>query len=458
MARYELTLPKMGESVAEATITNWLKEVGDTIEMDEAVLEIATDKVDSEVPSEVAGVLVEILFNKDDLVQVGQTIAIIETEGGATPEPKTQSAPVKAIQEVAKTVESAKQFFASPQITSQDFSDSEKFFSPLVRNISKQEGVSIEELESISGSGTDGRVTKNDLLDYIENRSKTPVVAQNTAQVETSSQEKTIAQPTPEVSKVEQPKPPTPVSQPKVAPISVNGQDEIIEMDRMRKLISGYMMKSIQTSAHVQSFIEVDVTNIWEWRLKNKDAFEKREGEKLTFTPIFMEIVAKALKDFPMMNIAVEGDYIIKKKNINLGMAAALPNGNLIVPVIKNADQLNLLGMAKAVNDLGNRAKAGKLKPDDTQGGTYTVTNVGTFGSVFGTPIINQPEVGILALGAIRKVPAVIETEDGDFIGIRNKMFLSHSYDHRVVDGALGGSFVKRVAEYMEAFDINRDF
>ena len=460
MARFELKLPKMGESVAEATITNWLKEVGDRIEMDEAVLEIATDKVDSEVPSEVAGVLVEILFGKDDLVQVGQTIAIIETEGGAIAEPKkeVESAPVQAIQEVAKTVESAKDFVAAPQTTNQDFSDSEKFFSPLVRNISKQEGVSIEELESISGSGTDGRVTKNDLLDYIENRSKTPVATQNTATVESKPQSETVAQPTPEISKVELPKPTATVAQPKVAPVSVNGQDEIIEMDRMRKLISGYMMKSIQTSAHVQSFIEVDVTNIWEWRLKNKDRFEKREGEKLTFTPIFMEIVAKALKDFPMMNIAVDGDYIIKKKNINLGMAAALPNGNLIVPVIKNADQLNLLGMAKAVNDLGNRAKAGKLKPDDTQGGTYTVTNVGTFGSVFGTPIINQPEVGILALGAIRKVPSVIETEDGDFIGIRNKMFLSHSYDHRVVDGALGGSFVKRVAEYMEAFDINRDF
>ena len=239
-------------------------------------------------------------------------------------------------------------------------------------------------------------------------------------------------------------------------PPSVNGQDEIVEMDRMRKLISGYMVQSVQTSAHVQSFIEVDVTNIWDWREKNKNSFEKREGEKLTFTPIFMEIVAKALKDFPGMNISVDGDYIIKKKNINLGMAAALPNGNLIVPVIKNADQLNLLGMAKAVNDLGNRAKAGKLKPDDTQGGTYTVTNVGTFGSVFGTPIINQPQVGILALGAIRKVPAVIETPDGDFIGIRKKMFLSHSYDHRVVDGALGGSFVKRVADYMEAFDPNK--
>jgi len=449
MARFELKLPKMGESVAEATITNWLKEVGDKIEADEAVLEIATDKVDSEVPSEVPGVLVEKLFGKDDLVQVGQTIAIIETEGGAVTETIQEAAPA-AVAEVTKTVESAKEYVAAPvAATKQDFSNSDKFYSPLVRNIAKEEGISIAELDAIPGSGSDGRVTKNDVLDFIANRGKAPAVAETPSPVAAISSE---------VSKTEQPKQAVAAPQPKAMPVSVNGQDEIIEMDRMRKLISGYMMKSIQTSAHVQSFIEVDVTNIWDWREKNKNAFEKREGEKLTFTPIFMEIVAKALKDFPMMNIAVDGDYIIKKKNINLGMAAALPNGNLIVPVIKNADQLNLIGMAKAVNDLGNRAKAGKLKPDDTQGGTYTVTNVGTFGSVFGTPIINQPEVGILALGAIRKVPAVIETPEGDFIGIRKKMFLSHSYDHRVVDGALGGSFVKRVAEYMEAFDENRDF
>ena len=429
MAKFELKLPKMGESVAEATVTNWLKKVGDTIEMDEAVLEIATDKVDSEVPSEVSGTLVEILFNTDDVVQVGQTLAIIETEGGAvatTPEVKAD-APV-AIEEVAKAVQVAKEIVAPA-----DFSGSDKFFSPLVKNIAKEEGISLAELESISGSGKDGRVNKEDLLNYIKNRgSQTSVqltpVAQNTQPVTSNPQ-----------------------------PVSVNGGDEIVEMDRMRKLISGYMVASVQTSAHVQSFIEVDVTNIVKWRDKVKNSFEKREGEKLTFTPIFMEAVAKALKDFPGMNISVDGDFIIKRKNINLGMAAALPNGNLIVPVIKNADQLNLVGMAKAVNDLGNRAKAGKLKPDDTQGGTYTVTNVGTFGSVFGTPIINQPQVGILALGAIRKVPAVIETPEGDFIGIRQKMFLSHSYDHRVVDGALGGSFVKRVADYLEAWDINRD-
>ena len=433
MAKFELKLPKMGESVAEATITNWLKDVGDTIEMDEVVLEIATDKVDSEVPSEVSGTLTEVLFQIDDIVQVGQTIAIIETEGG-----DVEATPVKvesAVQEIVKTVEVAKETVT----TTADFTTSEKFFSPLVKNIANAEGVSVTELESIQGSGKDARVTKDDILSYIKNRG-TQTATTSTAAVFQSKPTSVAA--TPAV---------------KAAPVSVNGGDEIVEMDRMRKLISGYMVQSLQTSAHVQSFIEVDVTNIVNWRNKIKNSFEKREGEKLTFTPIFMEVVAKALKDFPMMNISVEGDFIVKKKNINLGMAAALPNGNLIVPVIKNADQLNLVGMAKAVNDLANRSRAGKLKPDDTQGGTYTVTNVGIFGSVFGTPIINQPQVGILALGAIRKVPAVIETPEGDFIGIRQKMFLSHSYDHRVVDGALGGSFVKRVAEYLEAWDTNRE-
>jgi 2-oxoglutarate dehydrogenase E2 component (dihydrolipoamide succinyltransferase) len=343
-----------------------------------------------------------------------------------------EAIPAAVVAEVAKTVDAAKESVAAPV----DFSDSEKFLSPLVKNIAKEEGVSVAELESISGTGKEGRVTKNDILDYVKNRSNQPAVSTPVVAVQ-----KIVA---------------APVAQ-KAAPVSVSGGDEIIEMDRMRKLIAGYMVASVQTSAHVQSFIEVDVTNIVRWREKNKNAFEKREGEKLTYTPIFMEAVAKALTDFPGMNISVDGDFIIKKKNINLGMAASLPNGNLIVPVIKNADQLNLVGMAKAVNDLGGRAKAGKLKPDDTQGGTYTVTNVGTFGSVFGTPILNQPQVGILALGAIRKMPAVIETPEGDFIGIRQKMFLSHSYDHRVVDGALGGSFVKRVAEYLEAFDVNRD-
>jgi 2-oxoglutarate dehydrogenase E2 component (dihydrolipoamide succinyltransferase) len=441
MAKFELKLPKMGESVAEATITNWLKNVGETIAADEAVLEIATDKVDSEVPSEVSGTLTEILFQVNDVVKVGQTIAIIETQGiSASAERGSVTSNAfemaVAVTEVSKTIESAKE-----NVAPADFSGSDKFFSPLVKNIAKEEGVSVSELENISGSGKDGRVTKEDILKFVETRNSKfesqPIqTITHVAQLETRNSQPTT----------------------QAIPVSVNGGDEIIEMDRMRKLISGYMMASVQTSAHVQSFIEVDVTNIVKWREKVKVAFEKREGEKLTFTPIMMEAVAKALKDFPGMNISVDGDFIIKKKNINLGMAAALPNGNLIVPVIKNADQLNLVGMAKAVNDLGNRAKAGKLKPDDTQGGTYTVTNVGTFGSVFGTPIINQPQVGILALGAIRKVPAVIETPEGDFIGIRQKMFLSHSYDHRVVDGALGGSFVKRVADYLEAFDINREY
>jgi 2-oxoglutarate dehydrogenase E2 component (dihydrolipoamide succinyltransferase) len=435
MAKYELTLPKMGESVAEATITNWLKKVGDTITADEAVLEIATDKVDSEVPSEVSGTLVEILFQVNDVVQVGQTIAIIETEGGAPAD--AAPAEVKAIE---TQIEKAAQTIAPAVVeetSTLDVSSSDRFYSPLVKNIAKQEGISASELEQIAGTGKEGRVTKEDILNYLKNRGTKPAVAAPVTPA------KAVASSTPAV---------------KAAPISVNGQDEIIEMDRMRKMISHHMVQSVQTSAHVQSFIEVDVTNIVKWRERVKSSFEKREGEKLTFTPIFMEAVAKAIKDFPMINISVEGDFIIKKKNINLGMAAALPNGNLIVPVIKNADQLNLVGMTKQVNDLAFRAKNNQLKPDDIQGGTYTVTNVGTFGSVFGTPIINQPQVAILALGAIRKVPAVIETPEGDFIGIRHKMFLSHSYDHRVVDGALGGSFVKRVAEYLESFDVNREF
>jgi 2-oxoglutarate dehydrogenase E2 component (dihydrolipoamide succinyltransferase) len=434
MAKFELKLPKMGESVAEATITNWLKNVGDTISADEAVLEIATDKVDSEVPSEVSGTLTEILFQVNDVVKVGQTIAIIETEV----ENASTSAPAQVVEatETAASPATDNQQPSTPVVAPADFKTSDKFYSPLVKNIATAEGISVAELETVSGSGKDGRVTKEDILNYIKNRGSQPTVAASNTQPSIINQQPTT----------------------QAVPVSVNGGDEIVEMDRMRKLISGYMVASLQTSAHVQSFIEVDVTNIVKWRDRVKNAFEKREGEKLTFTPIFMEAVAKALKDFPGMNISVDGEFIIKRKNINLGMAAALPNGNLIVPVIKNADQLNLVGMAKAVNDLGNRAKAGKLKPDDTQGGTYTVTNVGTFGSVFGTPIINQPQVGILALGAIRKVPAVIETPEGDFIGIRQKMFLSHSYDHRVVDGALGGSFVKRVADYLEAFDVNREY
>ncbi|WP_283640891.1 dihydrolipoamide acetyltransferase family protein [Mesonia mobilis] len=436
MAKFELKLPKMGESVAEATITNWLKEVGDTIEEDEAVLEIATDKVDSEVPSEVDGVLVEKLFGPDDVVQVGQTIAIIETEGeveNASETTSTSEETTETSANVAAVEETVNQ--AKATASNEDYKDSDRFYSPLVKNIAKEENISFEELESVKGTGKDGRVTKDDILAYVKNRGEQQ--AKPATQSPASAPQKAAPKPA-------------------ATPISVNGEDEIIEMSRMGKMISHHMVNSVQTSAHVQSFIEVDVTKIWNWRNKVKNEFAKREGEKLTFTPIFMEAVAKAIKDFPLINISVDGDKIIKRKNINLGMAAALPDGNLIVPVIKNADQLNLVGLAKKVNDLATRARAGKLKPDDTQGGTYTVTNVGTFGSIMGTPIINQPQVGILALGAIRKVPAVIETPDGDFIGIRYKMFLSHSYDHRVVNGALGGQFVQRVAQYLEGFDVDQ--
>jgi 2-oxoglutarate dehydrogenase E2 component (dihydrolipoamide succinyltransferase) len=440
MARFELKLPKMGESVAEATITSWLKEVGDTIELDDAVVEIATDKVDSEVPSEVEGVLIEVLFNQDDIVKVGETIAVIETSGEDS-ESEVSSPQVvvePSVTEVEKTLEVAKD---STSVPIEKKSATGKFYSPLVRNIAQAEGVSMQELEVIAGTGNDGRVTKNDILSYLENKTSTP--------------EKVIVEaPTPIVRKET-----TPIqkSQP-VVPVSVNGGDEVIEMTRMGKLVAKHMVDSVQKSAHVQSFIEIDVTNIAKWRDKVKDAFLKREGEKLTFTPILMHAVASTIKKFPMINIAVDGDTIIKRKNINLGMAAALADGNLIVPVIKNADQLNLVGMTKSVNDLANRARTSQLKPDDIQGGTYTVTNVGSFGSVMGTPIINQPQVAILALGAIRKVPAVIETSEGDFIGIRQKMFVSHSYDHRVVNGALGGMFIKSLKETLEAWDVNQEF
>ena len=436
MAKFELKLPKMGESVAEATITSWLKQVGDTIELDEAVVEIATDKVDSEVPSEVEGKLVEVLFEQDTVVAVGQTIAIIETDGNEetpiqTLEEKEEI--VEQVEQVQQTIEAASVIKNSP-ITKT--SDSGKFFSPLVRKIAETEGLSMEQLDMVPGTGKDGRVTKNDILSFIEGR--------NNLQPSKISESENIISETKDVVK--------PIS------VSVNGEDEIIEMTRMGKLVSKHMVASVQTSAHVQSFIEIDVTNIVKWRAKVKDAYFIREGEKLTFTPILMHAVAATIKKFPMINIAVQGDTIIKKKNINLGMAAALPDGNLIVPVIKNADQLNLVGMTRQVNDLAIRARNNQLKPDEIQNGTYTVTNVGSFGSVMGTPIINQPQVAILALGAIRKVPAVIETSEGDFIGIRQKMFVSHSYDHRVVNGALGGMFIKTLKETLEAWDLNQEF
>jgi len=436
MARYELKLPKMGESVAEATITSWVKEVGETIDIDDTVVEVATDKVDSEVPSEVEGTLVEILFEKDAVVQVGQTIAIIETEGGegvATEAPKKEDAQPAAVEAVEKTVEVAKETVA----TTIDTSSSDRFYSPLVKSIAQTEGISVEELDSISGTGKEGRVTKNDILSYLENRGSQPKVAEKPAAtpVKAAPTEKVVS-----------------------TPITLGGQDQVIEMSRMGKLIAKHMVDSVQTSAHVQSFIEIDVTNIVNWRNKVKDAYLKREGEKLTFTPIFMQAVAQTIKKHPLINISVEGDKIIQRGNINLGMAAALPDGNLIVPVIKNADQLSLVGMTKQVNDLANRSRANKLKPDEIQGGTYTVTNVGSFGSIMGTPIINQPQVAILALGAIRKLPSVVETPEGDFIGIRHKMIVSHSYDHRVVNGALGGMFIKTFKEILESWNVNQDF
>lgn len=460
MAKFELKLPKMGESVAEATITSWLKNVGDTIEADEAVLEIATDKVDSEVPSEVDGILVERLFNVDDVVQVGQTIAIIETDAQNVTEvtaPKAELAKEPAVAQpesvtqVVQTVEAAKTAVAAVS------SSEDRFYSPLVKNIAKQEGVSQSELDAIEGTGKEGRVTKDDILAYVDIRSSKPAQPVGAAQevyIQKPDQEKV-----PET--IEAPKTISEQAngetKPKAAPVVASGDDEIIEMSRMGKLIAHHMVESVQKAAHVQSFIEADVTEIWNWRNKVKAEFLKREGENLTFTPIFMEAVAKALKKYPMMNISLQGDNIIKKKHINLGMAAALEDGNLIVPVIKDADQLNLVGMTKRVNDLANRARLNQLKPDDIQGGTYTVTNVGTFGSIMGTPIINQPQVGILALGAIRKVPAVVETPAGDYIGIRYRMFLSHSYDHRVVNGALGGQFVKAVKDYLEAWNPDRE-
>ena len=420
MGRYELKLPSMGESVAEATIINWLKEVGDPIEAEETIAEVATDKVDTEVPCDVSGIVAEILFKVDEVVKVGQVMAIIETDGktdNKTNEPLAKDeTPQQSAESLMQNITEIKETIAAPI----DFSSSERFYSPLVKSIAKKEGISLDELNHIQGSGANNRVTKDDILSYLAHRTQKPITNFSS----TSS--------------------------------FVEG-DERIEMSRMGKLIAEHMTMSKQTSAHVQSFTEVDVTRIWQWRNKVKKAFEAREGEKFTLTPIFMEAVAKALVDFPMMNITVEGNTIIKKKDINIGMATALPDGNLIVPVIKNADALNLRGMAKTVNDLARRARAGQLKPDEVKDGTYTVTNIGSFGTLFGTPIINQPQVGILAIGAICKVPSVIETLEGDVIGIRYKMMLSHSYDHRVVNGALGGMFVQRVAEYLEKWDMNRN-
>jgi 2-oxoglutarate dehydrogenase E2 component (dihydrolipoamide succinyltransferase) len=429
MAKFELKLPKMGESVAEATLTAWLKDIGDKIDADEAVLEIATDKVDSEVPSEVEGVLIQKLFEVDAIVEVGQTIAIIETDSDTVA--VTVSAPEALQVSEPKEVEQLEISITKIQDEVNIVRSSDtRFYSPLVRNIAKKEGITQTQLNSIQGSGKDARVTKKDILAYLANK---PVASSVKPVFETRSQTTSS-----------------------VNPVISSGEDEIIEMSRMGKLVSKHMTDSLQTSAHVQSFIEVDVTKIWNWRIKIKESFMAREGENITFTPIFLEAIAYALTVHPMLNISIQDGKIIKRKNINIGMAASLDDGNLIVPVIKNADQLNLVGMTKRVNDLALRARTNQLKPDDIQDGTYTVTNVGGFGSIMGTPIINQPQVGILALGAIRKVPAVIETSEGDFIGIRQKMFLSHSYDHRVVNGSLGGQFLKTVKDYLEAWDDKR--
>ena len=445
MSQIEILLPKMGESVAEATITKWLKKPGDAVAADEPIVEIATDKVDSEVPAPEAGILSEQLVNEGDVVKVGQPIARIGTAAGASAPASAPAAPVPAAAKpgpVAKAV-AASNGHAAPALVEASgpvarTGPSGKFYSPLVRNIAQSEGVSMAELESIAGSGEGGRVTKKDILDYLPARGGAAIPAPITAAP--------IA-PTAPAAAAATPAPPA---------VSAAAGDELIEMDRMRRLIADHMVMSKRTSPHVTSFVEADVTNLVLWREKVKKAFEQREGEKLTFTPVFIMAIVQAIKEMPMVNVQVDGYTIIRKKDINIGMAAALPSGNLIVPVIRNADQLNLVGLAKRVNDLANRARAGKLLPDEVAGGTYTVTNVGTFGNVLGTPVINQPQVAIMATGAIRKKPAVIETPSGDMIAIRHQMFLSHSYDHRVVDGALGGRFVRRVADILEAWNMDQ--
>ena len=447
MGQIEIRLPKMGESVTEATITNWLKNIGDTVAIDEPLVEVATDKVDNELPSEAAGILVKRLFEKDQVAKVGDVIALLSTDGAAPKDEIKASSPEESKKEVQlnENLTAAAETTNSTNGSAQKISkngENGKFFSPLVRSIAEKENISSSELNTIIGTGLDGRVTKSDLLGYLASR------GQNTAKPAENFQPQPIVSNSPVITSSNVIKEPIVVANP---------GDEIIEMDRMRKLIAEHMVMSKHVSPHVTSYVEADVTNMVLWRNKIKKKFQEREGENITFTPILMEAIAKAIKDFPMINVSVSGTTIIKRKDINIGMATALPSGNLIVPVIKNADQLNLVGLTKAVNELANNARNNKLKPEDIQGGTYTVTNVGSFGNVMGTPIINQPQVAILALGAIRKVPAVIETPAGDFIGIRHKMFLSHSYDHRVVDGALGGQFVRKVADYLEAFDLDRE-
>ncbi len=445
MAQIEILLPKMGESVAEATIIKWVKNEGERVDADEPIVEIATDKVDSEVPAPQTGVLIKRLVNDGDVVQVGQPIALFGSEGAsAVQEAVDEKAPAPVAANAPKAAAAASMAGGAGQV--ERTGPSGKFYSPLVRNIANSEGLSMDELEAIAGSGQGGRVTKKDVLDYLPQRGtttngheapSTPVAAKPAMAAQPA-----VAMPAPA--------PATPRLKP--AP-----GDEVIEMDRMRKLIAEHMVMSKHTSPHVTSFVEADVTNLVLWRNKVKGAFEKREGEKITFTPVFIMAIVQAIKEMPLINIQVDGSTIIKKKDINIGMAAALPSGNLIVPVIRNADRLNLMGLTKAVNDLAGRARTGKLNPDEISGGTYTVTNVGTFGNVLGTPIINQPQVAIMATGAIRKKPAVLETPAGDMIAIRHLMYLSHSYDHRVVDGALGGKFVRRVADILEGWSMDTE-
>tara|TARA_Y100001934_G_scaffold34717_1_gene39512 strand:+ start:838 stop:2142 length:1305 start_codon:yes stop_codon:yes gene_type:complete len=432
MGKYQLKLPKMGESIAEATITKWLKDVGDTVEIDESLVEIATDKVDSDVPSEYKGKLIKKNFEVNDVVKVGEVIAEIETEMIDNDQTIIKSKEIKeeiVAQEVDDEITEENVLEDIPSIELLDKVDktniekseskSDKFYSPLVKNIAKKEKISNQELDSIVGSGKDGRVTKQDILSFVKSRSNN---FKDNIQVETSS----------------------------------SREDQILELDRMGKIIFDHMSRSKKISAHVQSFVEVDVSNLWEWREKYKKSFLDNEGQRLTFTPLFIDAVVKSLKDYPILNSSVVDEKVIIKKSINIGMATAVENGNLIVPVIKNADHLNLKGLTLAVNDLSTRARSNSLKPEEITDGTYTVTNVGNFGSIMGTPIINQPQVGIIAIGVIRKLPSVIETDKGDFVGIRKKLILSHTYDHRIINGSVGGSFVKRVAEYLEGWDMNQ--
>ena len=431
MATFELIMPKMGESIIEATILNWVKQEGDNVDIDDTIVEIATDKVDSEVPSPVSGTITKILFGENDTVEIGKVIALIATEGtehepagGAAQQQDKEEDKAPAPLESAPVTSSNPQHVAAAKPAQNTPAESSgRFYSPLVKNIAQKENISLQELDSIPGTGANGRVTKKDILSYLDNRQQPAA---------------------------------TTIQSPGTTPASSQGQVEIIEMDRMRKLIAEHMVRSKKTAPHVTSFVEVDMTGIVNWRNQVKKEFQQRYQQKITFTPIIMEAVAKAIRDFPMINISVDGDKIILKKNINIGMATALPSGNLIVPVIKNADQLNLLGLTNQVNTLADQARNNKLSPADIQDGTFTLTNVGTFGNVMGTPIINQPQVAILAVGAIQKKPAVVETEHGDLIAVRQKMFMSLSYDHRVVDGFLGGSFLRRVGDYLENFDTNQ--